>query len=719
MQQYLLQNNFNSGILSDSLSDRTDLDRFSSSMKECVNMRIQSGGSLSKRTGLQYIAHSKSSINENVILVPYSPKSGIHYVLEFGHFYVRFFHNKEQILSYGVPMELVTPWSNEDILFLKYASQDGQLYIVTGSHWPYILKKIDSEPDGEWSLERQVLDGPYGKSFKDSFKLRWSGGTGEANTDSPIVLQNGETFFQESDVGRSIQVFYGTVTDAEQRIDNSRYHSFLIKEVLSSTEIVGTWIRPAINSENSWPATIDSSSCVISLFGEEVTTRDILGYEEYHAVGFPAAMSFFEQRLVYGGAIGKPQTIYGSSLNQSEYAEGGSSFDTFYKFLDRQQQADDLSYSYKLAASSISRIKWMVSSSVLVIGTTYEEWRIGSIDTFEPVTPNSVMARRESDYGSSNLQGFLFGSEIIFSNNVSDTLLGSSFDIKTYSFDGISLNAFTVDLLESKAVDMNASLERNKRVFVTLGDGNIAVLNYIKSQEVMGWSSLSTHGDFKCTAHIRSSDITIDDNETWVIVQRQNSGGTFCSVEVFDSEINPDRSLKSYSDSCIKYNGALTSTIHGLSHLEGQEVVVLADGEVKPVATVLDGRIELSKPANKVIVGLKYEAFIKTLDFAPIFSKSYYSPTQSGVGLGRRIVSSNILFKDTLNAKAGVSMDALSLIPFRSTYDLTENAMPLFSGRKQIDVADDMDENSQLIILSDTPTPMMIKAVGVLIDQQD
>ena len=60
---------------------------------------------------------------------------------------------------------------------------------------------------------------------------------------------------------------------------------------------------------------------------------------------------------------------------------------------------------------------------------------------------------------------------------------------------------------------------------------------------------------------------------------------------------------------------ATTDTIYGLSHLEGEEVVVLADGNViRGLVVQPGGRLDLPAAYGRVHVGLPYRCEIETLD---------------------------------------------------------------------------------------------------------
>jgi hypothetical protein len=55
------------------------------------------------------------------------------------------------------------------------------------------------------------------------------------------------------------------------------------------------------------------------------------------------------------------------------------------------------------------------------------------------------------------------------------------------------------------------------------------------------------------------------------------------------------------------------STVGGLHHLEGQQVAILANGDVQPLQTVTAGAVTLTRPASRIHVGLPYTSDIQTL----------------------------------------------------------------------------------------------------------
>ena len=379
-----------------------------------------------------------------------------------------------------------------------------------------------------------------------------------------------------------------------------------------------------------------------------------------------------------------------------------------------------MSYSYTLASNVTAKIEWMQSyGGILAIGTSKEEWAIGNVDKAEPITSNSINARRESAYSSCSLPAFTFGDILIFIPATKQRMIAWQFNNQQWGFSGTNLNQMSKDILSSGVVSSTVVLDSEDRIYASLGNGDMAVLTLLPEESVLCWSIIKTSGNFKWVSSLASHDPLHYDKEIWVIVERTNAYDTFLSIEVFDNEYEPDRDLQSFSDSCLKYNGQMATIFSGLDHIEGNEVSVLADGEVKFNTTVNNGEIILDDPAQKVVVGLSYEASIWTLNLSPIFVTTQNTPTQSGLGLKRRINKVKIDFTDTLNAFVGIDADHLNLIPFRDSFNPTVGRLPLFTGIKKLTISDNSDINSKIFISSKTPTPMTINAIGCSISQED
>jgi len=154
------------------------------------------------------------------------------------------------------------------------------------------------------------------------------------------------------------------------------------------------------------------------------------------------------------------------------------------------------------------------------------------------------------------------------------------------------------------------------------------------------------------------------------------------------------------------------TTVSGLSHLEGQTVAVFGDGAAQANRVVSGGAITLATAAATVQVGLPFTADLKLLPFE--------AGAADGTALGktRRIHRAGFRFYRTLGVEVGTSFSRLDPVDFRLASN--PNAyVPLFTGLKSMTLDADYDENNQICIRSEQPTPVTILAVAPQMVTQD
>lgn len=148
-----------------------------------------------------------------------------------------------------------------------------------------------------------------------------------------------------------------------------------------------------------------------------------------------------------------------------------------------------------------------------------------------------------------------------------------------------------------------------------------------------------------------------------------------------------------------------TSTVTGLSHLEGQTVQVLTDGAAHPDRTVTSGSISLQQPAALVTAGLGYESTLQT------------NRIEAGAGDGtaqgktKRINKCVVRLYNTLGAKAGPDENNLDEIQFRTASSPMNSPPPLFTGDKLIEWPGGYDFEGYVMVKQVQPLPMTVVAV--------
>lgn len=152
------------------------------------------------------------------------------------------------------------------------------------------------------------------------------------------------------------------------------------------------------------------------------------------------------------------------------------------------------------------------------------------------------------------------------------------------------------------------------------------------------------------------------------------------------------------------------TVISNLWHLEGEEVAVLANGNVVTGKTVASGQITLMNPASRVHVGLGYTAELETLDFV--------YDTQQGTVKDKlkNITSVLVQVERTRALYMGPSADRLVEFKFRDQEDYSA-PISLYTGPKEkfLEQAEDY-YSSSLYVQNPHPVPLTILSITARMD---
>ena len=208
------------------------------------------------------------------------------------------------------------------------------------------------------------------------------------------------------------------------------------------------------------------------------------------------------------------------------------------------------------------------------------------------------------------------------------------------------------------------------------------------------------------SAQVQNSE---DRNEVWMIVKRTINNTTKRYVEFVEGYYNDavhDQEDAYYSDSLITYDGAATTTITGLTHLEGERVKVWGDGAVQPDAVVASGQITLDNAVSVAQIGLPYRHLLKTLKIEG------GNPAGTTVGKKQKIYGITFSLLESYTLEYGTSEDALIKTDFRRVSDAMDSGVPVFTGDKFIVPPGGWDLDSRIIVASEDPAPFTLLAIA-------
>jgi hypothetical protein len=141
----------------------------------------------------------------------------------------------------------------------------------------------------------------------------------------------------------------------------------------------------------------------------------------------------------------------------------------------------------------------------------------------------------------------------------------------------------------------------------------------------------------------------------------------------------------------------------GLDHLEGESVMVLADGSVQGPFTVTGGAIALSPPAAVVHVGLPFTAELESLDVN-------FPGTETIRDREKVIRKVTLQCEKTRGLKAGPNRNLLNEAKEREFEDYDEPTH-LINGAVDVDTESEWDKNGRFVVVQDQPLPCSILAL--------
>lgn len=372
----------------------------------------------------------------------------------------------------------------------------------------------------------------------------------------------------------------------------------------------------------AWTSVTSVSAEVITDLGG-TTATDVWAegtWSDYR--GWPSAVSLYEGRL---GWFGKDKALLSVS-------------DAFTSF-DPNYEGDAGPIQRSIGAGPVDTFNWALALQRLILGGQGAEFSCRSTSFDEPLTPTNFNMKRASSQGSAAVQAVSVDARGMYTQRGGTRVFELAFDGETYDYASSDLTAIIPEIGEPSIVRMAVQRQPDTRIHCVRSDGVAAVLVYDRVENVNCWIEVLSDGADGLIEDVVVLPGSTGENEDQVyyIVKRTVNGATVRYRErwALESECWGDLDLCKLADSFVVYDGAPAIVITGLSHLEGEQVVVWADGEDVGtdsagdlIYTVASGQITLAVPASKVVVGLYYRGRFRS-------AKLVQAANELGVGFNQ------------------------------------------------------------------------------------
>ncbi len=420
----------------------------------------------------------------------------------------------------------------------------------------------------------------------------------------------------------------------------------------------------------------------------------------------PATVAFHQQRLVLGGTKDDPASFFMSRTGDYE------------NFRKSRPLQDDDPVEYMLASGSIDEIRWMASFGDLLIGTSGAEYKATSSGA--AITSSDVQISVQSYWGSSGLAPLIIGQSVMHCQRSGSHVRDLYYSWESDGYAGNDLSLLAPQLVESHHI-MQWAFQQSpgSNIWAVRDDGVLLCLTYMKEQNVYGWSRHVTQGKALSVAVISGSQ----EDVVMLVVEREMGGvkkyflerlaGRFRDADGIVDAFYVDCGLTSRQETA-------SDTVVGLGHLEGADVVALADGSPVEGLTVADGAVTLPYAAKVVTVGLNYVSALSPLPLE--------TDTQQGATLGKRRAYGKCVLRlyRSVGGKYAATEpgDLFDVAGWkdRTAYDLPflpekygEACQP-FSGNIEISLPSGQDADTSLWLMQDRPMPFRVVAIMADVD---
>jgi hypothetical protein len=565
-------------------------------------------------------------------------------------------------------MTLPSAWAAGDLSLIRRFQSADVVYLACAG---YQQRKLERRAARSWSIVLyQPENGPFRVSNVSAITLTPSALTGD------ITLTASKPLFRSTHVGALFrlsstgQTVTAELSGADQFTDPIRITGIDAQRGFQLT-ITGTWtatvtLQYSVGEPGSWVDVVDYTANQ-SLTYDDTLDNQIIYYRigiksgDYGTGSATATLAFAS-----GSATGVVRiTAFSSDVSvsaavldslggtgaTSDWAEGSwsdrrgwpsavmlhdgrlswfgssvfSSVSDDYENFDDSVEGDSAPIQRGIGKGPVDTINWALSLLRLLIGTDGAEISIRASSLDEPLTQTGFGLRSVSSQGSAQIEAVEADTSGFFVQRAGQRLFELLWDADKNDYRSEDVTLLVPDLNAAGIVHIAVQRQPDLRVHCVRADGTVGVMVQDRAENVICWLEVETSGVVE--------DVCVrpgagEDAVTYTV--RRTIGGTAVRYrEKWAAESECTGFPEAFhADAHVRYSGAETTSITGLSHLEGEDVVIWGWNTVTPftdqegnaigrdfgVRTVMAGQITgLAASVTDACVGLGYSAPWKSM----------------------------------------------------------------------------------------------------------
>ena len=420
------------------------------------NMDVLSGGGLTRRPGLVDVA----TLTGAARIFAFDISEQEHFVLVFTNYALQIYSNDSVVANF------ITPWAATALSKMQFAGRGDSMIFVHPDISPYVLTKTASG----FSLNKFNFYDTTGTIpqvpmmvFDDMHGISITVTAGPYGVKSATFTTNAD-YWTESSVDMIVRFNNQTWKILEFVSATVVYASSYVEYTLPVAPITN-WMESAFDNRHGWPY----------------------------------AITFHQDRLVFGGTKYVPGGIWMSRVGEHNNFDVGTGL-------------DDEAITTTLLSKERQQICSLISSDKLQVLTSCGEWAIAN----KPITPSSMNIMQHTSVGSASDRSLTpqkIEGETVFVSNTLREIRKLSLDTLGERYNADDLCAFSKHLLNSP-IDI-AYNKAAKQLYVVNNDGTMAVLKQNSVLGISAWAKYTTYGKF--------ISVAVSGDETFAVLEKSGS----------------------------------------------------------------------------------------------------------------------------------------------------------------------------------------------------
>lgn len=445
---------------------RSDLSLYEKSARTLRNLICMRHGGVTGRPGSMYVGTALNG-GAAVRLLPFifnETGLGQSYVLEFGNQYVAFYQNGGVVISGGVPYVIASPYLQADLAALQFAESADVVTITHPNYPPAELKRLGAT---NWTLTN-ITFGPQQGPVVAGTVVGTAGGAVQ-------------------------QLYFVTAVSATGEESNATgLRSAGFTDPPSTAEpITITWVAVAgavyynvyyaPNNVGGFVGQASGITFVDTGITPDFTNNPPVANNVFSGAGnYPSTVGFVQQRRAFADTLNNPTGFWLSQPGD------------YYNFNVSTTPKDSDAVIATVAGEEVNSIQHIVELKFMLLLTAGAEIYVQG-DGNGIVTPSSINASVQSQYGASALRPLKVGDVMIFNQALGSFVRDFTFDFAIDGYRGNDISIFASHLFEGyQIVDWAYQRVPDSIIWAVRSDGKLLSCTYVREQQVLAW----THHDF-------------------------------------------------------------------------------------------------------------------------------------------------------------------------------------------------------------------------------